>query len=312
MSEARRIRRYYAISLFADPSTTRNPRVIVETVDKTALSVWSIRHCVDLFKEYNIVTLCVPNTFANRSTQAWFVHRSFINRIINSLRTREYLFAIKRICHLIFIRILIKRSMKTNHAYSTLLLFHSSIIFTFDKMQKETSKSNYIRIKNRLDKYPICPLISCEQLSNSYLFLAKIATRYVVSRPFSTPQCLRFGELTASWFTEEADRGAKQHRDSSGPLGFNYTLILFPLTFRVVGPCATHIAALSSVSCVHQHVYTYTRDQSTTNHRAIVFSIALKRSLEKKRDLWKSKNFLFFFFLFFLLLTSVMEQFVPL
>lgn len=140
---------------------------------------------------------------------------------------------------------------------------------------------------------------SCEQLSNSYLFLAKIATRYVVSRPFSTPQCLRFGELTASWFTEEADRGAKQHRDSSGPLGFNYTLILFPLTFRVVGPCATHIAALSSVSCGHKHVYTYTRDQSTTNHRAIVFSIALKRSLEKKRDLWKSKNFLVFFFFFF-------------
>lgn len=259
--------------------------------------MWSIRHCVDLFKEYNIVTLCVPNTFANRSTQAWFVHRSFINRIINSLRTREYLFAIKRICHLIFIRILIKRSMKTNHAYSTLLLFHSSIIFTFDKMQKETSKSNYIRIKNRLDKYPICPLISCEQLSNSYLFLAKIATRYVVSRPFSTPQCLRFGELTASWFTEEADRGAKQHRDSSGPLGFNYTLILFPLTFRVVGPCATHIAALSSVSCGHKHVYTWPIDHQSPSH--CLFHCSKEIFRKKERSLKEqefSGSFFFFFF----------------
>lgn len=140
---------------------------------------------------------------------------------------------------------------------------------------------------------------SCEQLSNSYLFLAKIATRYVVSRPFSTPQCLRFGELTASWFTEEADRGAKQHRDSSGPLGFNYTLILFPLTFRVVGPCATHIAALSSVSCVHQHVYTWPIDHQSPSH--CLFHCSKEIFRKKERSLKEQEFSIFFFFFFYFL-----------
>lgn len=55
LSEERRIRRYYAISLFAGPSTTRNPRVIVETVDKTALYLCGLIYVTDLFKEYDIV-----------------------------------------------------------------------------------------------------------------------------------------------------------------------------------------------------------------------------------------------------------------
>lgn len=150
----------------------------------------------------------------------------------------------------------------------------------------------------RIDKYSILSGFFGNGYSDCYLFLAKIATRYVVSRPFSTPQCLRFGELTAAWFTEEADRGAKQHRDSSGPLGFNlatHTNAAVPAYFpRSWAVRDTHCRSVKCFVCNQPtRVYAHTRDHSTTNRRTIVFSIALERSLEKGRDLWK--NFLFFF-----------------
>ena len=157
----------------------------------------------------------------------------------------------------------------------------------------------------RIDKYSILSGFFGNGYPDCYLFLAKIATRYVASRPFSTPQCLRFGELTAAWFTEEADRGAKQHRDSSGPLGFNlatHTNAAVPAYFpRSWAVRDTHCRSVKCFVCNQPtRVYAHTRDHSTTNRRTIVFSIALERSLEKGRDVWK--NFLFFFsFSFFFL-----------
>lgn len=75
---------------------------------------------------------------------------------------REYLFTIKKNLLVNFHTNLNKRKEfkqtdETNNAYSTVLFFHSLIISTFGKMKKGSSKSNYIRIKNRFDKYPICP-----------------------------------------------------------------------------------------------------------------------------------------------------------